>query len=127
MDSLTHLQTATLIVAAALAMLTNFIHFLINAFLIPTYYRRIREARHPSNRDPGLSSTKPLCERYRRVFLTMIIVEPIIITATQATFCALSWNRGRDWPLYLTSSIIISSMIREVSSPGFIVDEADNS
>ena len=123
MDSFTHLETAALIVAAVLAMLTNLVRLLRTVLSIHTYYLK---AQHTSNRRVGSSFTEPMLYQYRRTYLILMIVEPIIITATQATFFALSWNKGDDWTLYLTSSIIISSMVVEVSSPGLSVNRVDH-
>ena len=116
MDSITRLETTALVVAAFLAMLINLLLLLKTIF-----YTDCLELRHPSNRGADL------LHQYRWTYLTLLIVGPVIITAIQATFLALSWNKWDYWPFYLTSSIIISSILVEVRSPGLTSDRVDHS
>ncbi|KAK3935057.1 hypothetical protein QBC46DRAFT_413384 [Diplogelasinospora grovesii] len=100
MEPLTRWQTTALIAALSLAMVTNLTSF------ISLYTLR---------QDNTLSQTpQTLYRRHRRTFIVLAIILSIVTTGAQGTFAALFFNRGSIWAIYLLSSIIISSMVREV-------------
>ncbi|KAL6413036.1 hypothetical protein AUP68_02531 [Ilyonectria robusta] len=59
------------------------------------------------------SESQALCNRHKRMFTILAVAQSVIAIATGLVFVTLTRKRGMDWPLYLTSSIILSSMIRE--------------
>ncbi|KAI1416931.1 hypothetical protein F5Y13DRAFT_153347 [Hypoxylon sp. FL1857] len=64
-------------------------------------------------RSNGLPPPHPMWVRYRRVFLTAMAVESFVGVGITSTFAALAWGNGGTWPLYLSSSIILWSMVRD--------------
>jgi len=103
MESLTPWQAAVIVTAFSLATFANLISILRISSSLRSFLRGYK------------SSPQQLHHRYKRTFIALAIIQPTATTGTQATFAALSWISGGDWSVYLLASILLSSMVGEVS------------
>ncbi|KAH6988818.1 hypothetical protein BKA56DRAFT_611107 [Ilyonectria sp. MPI-CAGE-AT-0026] len=111
--SLTHFVSTALTTAFVLSTAAN----LSTSVKVILRYRNIQRNR----RETGSVSVVPpsLSTRYPRTFTAVVITHCVIATGSAFAFAVLMQERGDPWSTYLSSSIIVSSMIREVSAyPG---------
>lgn len=77
-----------------------------------------------NRRQTGLVSVAPLplSAMYPRAFTAIVMTQCVVAISSAITFAALMQEYGEPWPTYLSCSIIISSMMREVSKhPNFSI------
>lgn len=108
--SLTHFTSTALITAFVLGAVAN----------LSTSVQAILQYRHTqrNQRKTGFVSVTPLSlsARHSRTFTAVMITHYVIATGSALTFAVLMQERGDPWSMYLSSSVIISSMIRDVSA-----------
>ncbi|KAH7147104.1 hypothetical protein B0J13DRAFT_607041 [Dactylonectria estremocensis] len=77
---------------------------------------RYRNTQRNDRKTGSVSVVPPsLSTRYPRTFTAVVITHCAIATSSALAFAVLMQERGDPWSTYLSSSIIASSMIREVS------------
>lgn len=104
MDELSYPQAVTLAMAFGLAMAINLIRLVLNFSSLSSYRRR-----------PIRSYPQQWRQTHRHAFCVLAIIETVAVTGAQAAFGVLSLTKGQYWLVYLSSSIILASFMREVS------------